>query len=152
MKKRVWPILLIIWIAFIFFNSLQTGDTSSDFSGFFTTLFQKMLSFFGIEASVDTLSLLIRKGAHMFEFFVLALLFCINYLARYPLKSTIEKALVSAIAVAITDEILQLFVNGRAGTIIDVAIDNVGTVFGLLLFYIILRNKQKKPRTPLNNN
>ncbi|MGD9886578.1 MAG: VanZ family protein [Bacilli bacterium] len=151
MKKPLLMISLIVWIMFIFFNSVQTGTQSSEASGFFTTFFKTLFDGIGWEINPDNLSNLIRKSAHMLEFFVLALLFCFNFIPKFPLKRTIEKALLSSVAVAFVDEIIQLFVEGRSGSIIDVAIDNVGTVLALAMFYVIFRNKKKNRPSSLNN-
>jgi len=134
MKKHLWTILLIIWISFIFLNSFQTGAQSSQASGIFTNFFTNLFLKIGWSVNQETLSMLIRKGAHMFEFFVLALLFCLQYFRKHPLQKTLEKALISSIVVAVVDELIQLSVPGRVGTIIDVTIDNVGIVFALVLF------------------
>lgn len=151
MKKSLLMIFLVVWIMFIFFNSVQTGTQSSEASGFFTTFFKALFDKIGWDINWDNLSNLIRKSAHMLEFFVLALLFCFNFIAQDPLKKTIEKALLCSVAVAIVDEMIQLFVEGRSGSIIDVAIDNVGTVLALAVFYIIFRNKKKNRPSSLNN-
>jgi VanZ family protein len=152
MGKIIRRLLLFIWISFIFINSMQTGTQSSEVSGWISETFSQVLNFLRIRIGEEDISLIVRKGAHVFEFFILALLFSENYFLRFPLNKVLEYTIISCIAIAITDEIIQLFVEGRAGMLVDVAIDNVGAVFGSLLFYLIKKNKQKNPQTPLNNS
>jgi VanZ family protein len=150
MKKTIWGILLGLWIAFIFINSMQTKEQSQEASGWVIHFIAVVLKPFGVLLSSEELSLFVRKGAHMFEFFVLMLLFSQNYSLRIPIKKALERGLLSCILIAMIDELIQLFVSGRSGSIIDVAIDNVGAVFGLLVCLLIFRMKQKKAKTTLN--
>ncbi len=150
MKKTVWGILLGLWIAFIFINSMQTGAQSQEASGWVSNFIAGVLNLFGLVLSSEELAIFVRKGAHMFEFFILMLLFAQNYSLRFPIKKTLERGLLSCVLIAMIDELIQLFVSGRSGSIIDVAIDNVGAVFGLLVCLLIFRMKQKKAKTTLN--
>jgi VanZ family protein len=68
---------------------------------------------------------ILRKGAHMTEYAILALL-----LFR-ALGSELH-AFVFGLAYAISDEIHQLFVSGRHGSPVDVTIDAAGLLLGLL--------------------
>jgi VanZ family protein len=69
----------------------------------------------------------LRKGAHMAEFAILAVLLMratASYLWAFPL----------AVAYAATDEVHQTFVRGRHGSPLDVAIDAVGALIGLAVW------------------
>ena len=68
----------------------------------------------------------LRKGAHMTEYAILAVLL-LRAVGSYGW------ALGLAVAYACTDEVHQLFVRGRHGSPVDVAIDAVGALAGLLL-------------------
>jgi VanZ family protein len=68
--------------------------------------------------------LLLRKLAHMTEYAILALL-----LVRAT--GSYARAFALTVAYATTDEVHQLFVRGRHGSPIDVAIDAVGALIGL---------------------
>jgi VanZ family protein len=68
----------------------------------------------------------LRKCAHMTEFAILGILLWRALGAELP-------ALVLAVAYAGTDELHQLFVRGRHGSVIDVGIDTVGVLIGLAL-------------------
>jgi Predicted integral membrane protein len=66
----------------------------------------------------------LRKGAHMTEYAILACL-----LVRATASSAWAFGL--AVAYAATDEFHQTFVHGRHGSPIDVGIDAVGALIGL---------------------
>jgi VanZ family protein len=70
----------------------------------------------------------LRKGAHMTEYAILALLVLRatgSYTASYV------RAFALAVGYAATDEFHQTFVRGRHGTPLDVGIDAVGALLGL---------------------
>lgn len=81
-----------------------------------------------------TLTVIVRKGAHMTEYAVLAVLGLLNCVAwdipkRYILK--LATAFSFAALYAVTDEVHQLFVPGRAGLFTDVLVDSAGAIIGL---------------------
>ena len=72
-KKLISWILLLAWMAFIFYMSQQTGQVSSGQSGKIVLLLSKI----GIEISKDNISnitFIIRKSAHFTEYFILYIL------------------------------------------------------------------------------
>jgi VanZ family protein len=70
---------------------------------------------------------ILRKGAHMTEYAILGALL-VRALDREP------AAFLAGIAYAVTDEIHQHFVGGRHASPVDVAIDSVGVLLGVLVF------------------
>ncbi len=79
-----------------------------------------------LSSGLGTLDLVLRKGAHLTEYAILAMLFVRatgSYAWAFPL----------AVAYAASDEVHQLFVRGRHGSPLDVAIDGVGALIGLAL-------------------
>jgi VanZ family protein len=76
---------------------------------------------------LGTWDLILRKGAHMTEYAILGALLT-RALGREP------HAFLAGVAYAITDEIHQHFVSGRHASPVDVAIDSVGVLIGVLLF------------------
>jgi len=129
-------ILSILITLFIWVNSLLPGSVSSAQSGFIVGLADDLLSLFGIQVSLDTLSLIIRKLAHFFEFFLLGITLSI-YLIKE--KKTIYHALWIGLIIAIIDETIQLFVDGRASSIIDVGIDFIGVGFGVFITHLLTK-------------
>jgi VanZ family protein len=74
----------------------------------------------------------LRKLAHMAEYAVLGAL-----LQRATGRAGIALAL--GVAYAVSDEIHQTFVPGRAGAPLDVAIDTAGVLLGVLLWLRLRR-------------
>lgn len=148
MRKKVLIIISIIWICFIFFNSFQTGTQSGAISGSFVTWIYNALLSINIEIDPSILSRVIRKGAHIFEFFILGILLTLLFL-EYKLqdKYRIIYSISLALLIAIIDETIQTFIPGRSGNAIDVLIDTIGIVLGIGLVVLInLFNSRKKKK------
>jgi VanZ family protein len=77
-----------------------------------------------LNSGLGTWDYVLRKGAHMTEYAILAVL-VVRATGSYAW------ALAFAVAYAATDEVHQLFVQGRHGSPIDVGIDAVGALLGL---------------------
>jgi VanZ family protein len=69
----------------------------------------------------------LRKGAHMTEYALLAALL-------YRALDREVPAFLATVAYAATDELHQHFVRGRHASVVDVAIDAVGAMIGLLVW------------------
>lgn len=147
-KKNIAWGLLVAWMIFIFYMSNQPGDVSSEQSKFVVYLF----SLIGLDLNShfgELATFIIRKGAHFTEYMILYFL-TINVLKYYVKSKTIYLySLVIVFGYACTDEIHQLFVEGRAGKFTDVMIDTSGGIFGMLIVYIknIIRVKINKKDT-----
>jgi VanZ family protein len=74
---------------------------------------------------LGTWDLILRKGAHLTEYAVLAVLLVRAFDREAP-------ALALGILYAASDEFHQSFVRGRHASPIDVAIDTIGLLIGLL--------------------
>lgn len=145
MKKNLLLIAIGIWICFIFYNSLQNADSSSQSSGWALNLVLNIFSKLNISVDPITTHLFIRKFAHIFEYFVLAILFTLYFslLNMSDMYRLIYSISLPGI-VAIIDEIIQSYVPGRAGLMSDVLIDMIGVVLGVGLVILIIRIKTKR--------
>ena len=76
---------------------------------------------------LGTWDYVLRKCAHMTEYALLAALLYRAFERRVP-------AFLAALAYAVSDEVHQHFVHGRHATPVDVAIDAVGILAGLLVW------------------
>lgn len=131
MKKRKAYVWLIVWMVVIFLFSMQVGEDSSALSGRLVAV----LVWLGIGEGTfiyENLGLVVRKGAHITEYLVLFLL-SVNAF-RHDVKD--RKRLLAAaffftVGYAVTDEVHQAFVPGRAGVPTDVLIDSIGPTIGL---------------------
>jgi len=125
-EEYVWHFLLGLWVLGIFVASGIEG------SG---------------ERYYDLAMLVERKGAHVFEFFILTYLFWKTlsfYSLKYPKR--IWLTFLFSLLYASWDEVHQLFVFGREGKILDVGIDLVGIIFFIILLQMISGFREmKKP-------
>ena len=86
---------------------------------------------------------LLRKLAHIFEYFVLTILLYSALSNHYiykkqkppPHRQALLFVLLLAVFYALSDELHQTFVLGRSGNLRDVAIDSVGILAATLLLY-----------------
>ena len=137
-----WCIVLA-WMVMIFCFSAQVADESSETSGRIVGLILKL---FGLEENTDEAELLtfiIRKGAHFTEYTILAL-WCINALQFTKPRYYPVIAWLIASLYAVSDEIHQLFVEGRSCEIRDMCIDGAGALLGVLIGIIITKNTLKR--------
>jgi VanZ family protein len=88
-----------------------------------------------LSTHLGTWDTILRKGAHMTEYAILAVLL-------FRALGSELAALAVAVAYAMTDELHQTFVPGRHGSPVDVAVDGVGAALGL----IVLVRLRRRPR------
>jgi len=89
----------------------------------------------GAAISVDFwVNFLACKAIHIFEYFVLAVLFAYRNACGSFSKLQVLSALGFSLLYAVTDELHQTFVPGRTGAWTDVVIDGLGAAAGLWLF------------------
>lgn len=133
-------------MVFIFYMS---GDSNSgQKSDFITLIVLKILNFFFFLQSniinIDFISFIIRKIAHISEYFILTLLFYIGFYKNYQKTSKDKLLLLSivfSIIYSITDELHQTFVPNRVGSHKDVIIDSMGCLIFYLFSKITIKSK-----------
>lgn len=130
MIARVLFTLFALWaVLFIFRNSLENADLSSSRSTAFTALLNGVLGRLGISALSEGV---VRKLAHFAEFALLGFLLtlCVRvYTPRYVRYCCWP--LLIGLCVANLDETIQIYVDGRSSSVIDVWIDFGGVCSGL---------------------
>ena len=96
------------------------------------------------------LGLVLRKGAHMTEFGLLAVLWARALRALWSARPRVACAggATIALAWAVVDELHQTTVPGRHGTPVDVLIDSAGIVLGTLLLAAAWRWRAAQGRPP----
>lgn len=125
----------------IFYFSSRTAAQSSAQSGAVKEFFIKI---FGDGVITD---FIVRKSAHFLEFAGLGFLFALAFYIQYAKTKTPLSVLFAGIY-AVTDEIHQLFVDGRACKLSDWAIDTAGAAAGafFLLAAVKAAERYKSPR------
>ena len=142
-KKKIIGILLIgANMAFIWGNSLMTGADSGALSGGILAWINSILGLG--EAGAETLHLLIRKAAHFTEFACLGVLLAWNCrMSGLCGSRAVTLPLLIALLTACTDETIQIFVEGRGSSLLDVWVDTAGTLTGILILAIGYHLKKK---------
>ncbi len=132
--KVVWCVISIIIMTLIFFFSHQSADVSSDTSGRFAKILANFLAliFKGelYERILWVAQWIVRKSAHLVLYAMLGI--CVYN--TFNISGKLKRLLISmAICVlyAISDEIHQSFVPGRACRLSDVLIDGIGSISGI---------------------
>ena len=142
--RIITALLLILWVAFIFSNSMDNADASTLKSGAVLALLRRNL---GSEGAALT-EFIDRKTAHFTEFAsegVRLFLVVKGYTTR-PLRF-LGRPLLAGLMTALTDETIQLFSLGRSSQVTDVWIDFAGVVTGTLLAFLvqaILESQEKE--------
>lgn len=128
-------VILLAVLTIIFVLSAQNGQDSSSTSGWVVEL---MTAFFGTIPEENTIRIL----AHFCEFAGLGFLFA-NFI--FSLKNKPKPILSFSLSslYALTDEIHQYFVPGRACQLTDWLVDTCGAVLGVAVFYILFGIIQK---------
>ena len=138
--KWIWPACALaltgLWIFFIIHRSLKPAVVSAEESKW-------MLTLMGI-VPTQTADLLIRKTAHFLEFFILGGLLWTD--ARLLCMEAFFLPIGVGALTAITDEVIQTFVPGRAGRFLDVVIDTCGVIAACMILRCFLRQRQRKKR------
>ena len=132
LRKHLFLILTVCWIIVIFSFSLQNGSLSSLQSGFFSTRIHQFLLSMSINIEKSTVSFIIRKLAHFTEFFILG---CLVRKSTLDIKD--NRLLYIIFLVPILDEFIQSFVPDRAMSVIDMGIDSMGIITGIVFITLI---------------
>ncbi|MGE6369837.1 VanZ family protein [Planococcus kocurii] len=127
----------LFWMVVIFYLSHQPGSASSNLSSGVVTALLDLLNLIApqVELDVETFHTFIRKNAHFSAYFLLGLLSLNAWRSSgfTGLKQLIL-GLGMCILFATTDEIHQLFIEGRSGEVRDVMIDSAGATLGVLIY------------------
>ncbi|MFA6511578.1 MAG: VanZ family protein [Patescibacteria group bacterium] len=108
MSRLFYSIAALLWASVIFLLS-SFPDLATDLS--------------------STADLILRKGAHIMEFVILALLIH----KALGFRNKLWPTLVIGILYAASDEWHQSFVQGRNGNFVDLGIDTLGVLLGTFL-------------------
>jgi VanZ family protein len=149
LKIYIYWVVVALYLGLIFYFSGQNGETSHKVSSgllhyisYAALLFPEgFVDFF--YSSFKNHELFLRKLAHFTEYLILAIIF---YKALMVSNVKVKKSYIITLGFcffyAVTDEVHQIFVPGRAFGIKDILIDTLGATLGL----IIIRVRKLKKR------
>lgn len=124
-----WALVAVCMGIIFYFSSRTATESSSQSDGILNIIFR----LFGEN---EITSFAVRKCAHFLEFAGLSFLFSIAFYSQFKAAITAWPVCCTS-AYAVTDEVHQLFVEGRACKFLDWAVDTAGALFGFLIFIVI---------------
>lgn len=137
-KLALWGMVLVA-TALIFFFSTEPGGVSKLRTYNITEFVARGVGKL-IDIDFSKLHYYIRKGAHFFEYLMLA--FMMSLALRNSSRRSIKQSIVVfllCILFACFDEGIQLFTAGRSGRIHDVIIDSFGALMGIMMHSLVCR-------------
>lgn len=146
--KKINFIILVLWCIFIFSFSNQDANTSDVTSyEFADQVIEKYETVTNNEVDKETFieknMKLIRKTAHFSLYLVLGFL-SINFIKDYKISRKMLLGVLFCFLYACSDEIHQLFLDGRSGQLSDVLLDTSGAIIGIFIYYITYVKLLKK--------
>lgn len=144
-KKIIKLMIVIFFMGLIFFFSSDSGDASSEKSD--GIIIHTVQFFLGRDLTqkekniyVEKYVVWVRKGAHFTIYFLLGLSF-ISFLKEFQITSyhSVIYTLLFVFLYACSDEVHQLFQEGRSFQVLDIIIDSVGGFLSSNLYYFIRR-------------
>ena len=157
----VLVVITILWTAFIFSNSLDNAEQSTEKSSTVTEIVNTVASAVGVEEEIP--HSIVRDMAHFTEFAILAFLICADLVLalvaphpRKPLRYVLCPvcSLTLSFVLACVDELLQKSSEGRAAQFSDVLLDTLGALTGTVFFCICylcaFLIKRKKSRSTVD--
>lgn len=131
-------------MAFIFVQSALSAELSMHESN----VIVKWLSSF-LHVQPEALSFIVRKCAHFLEYLILGISMIVSVwdLSRLTRGKNAVVAVLICAAYAATDELHQMFVQGRSCEIRDILIDSLGALTGILIACLISFLRAKKKQT-----
>jgi len=136
---------VILWMGFIYWMSTDTFSSQNTFSWV-----EMLLRFLVPKISFQEilpLHALIRKAAHVTEFFVLGLLLFRMFRGSSVSSWNWRWSFLALIAVALwaaSDEFHQSFVSSRTASLMDVAIDTAGGILAQFVAFLWHRYKRSR--------
>ena len=130
-SRIFWLAVLLLYVCFIYGNSLTPASVSSQESGFVLAFSRNVLEGLGLESMWLT-EHIVRKTAHFLEYAGLGILLAFNFRPwAGAFAGRLRGALEAALVIPFVDETIQLFVEGRSGQVSDVWLDLAGALCGL---------------------
>ena len=115
------------------FNSIESANQSN----YIVNIISNVLNINNIEL----LNLIIRKLAHYIEYLILGIL-VINMFIKNNIPQSYLISIIFCVIYAISDEIHQFLIPGRACQIKYILIDSIGSITGIYLYKLISKRKK----------
>lgn len=151
MRRKIYTVLMILWMGVIFGFSAQPAVESTQTSlrvgrmvcGIFVDEYAQMAEDEQTQLA-KTIEFPIRKAAHASEYALLGILvFGVVRKKELTKRQAVLAVLLTGIYAA-SDECHQFLVPGRSCQFRDVLIDTAGAIIGVFVLYHIVKNLQKR--------
>lgn len=142
-RKIITLSITIILTLFIFSMSLFPGTESGEMSSGLSVNIKSLLDsiFINNTISLTTLNIVVRKGAHVFEYMVLGISY---FFTAKEWRLSILKVLVLGLLTATVDELLQNIPVDRTASALDIFLyDFGGFIIGFGILLLILNKRSK---------
>lgn len=135
-RRRIFTMLTVLFILFIFHNSMFPGQQSGNQSQYVMGLLDQMLA--TLRSPVTLSDYFVRKAAHFTEYFILGVLMLITIRSyRKPVLKSAFAGMSFLLFVPVIDEFIQLFTPKRGSSVLDVLLDFSGGMAGMLVCCLI---------------
>lgn len=143
--RVAYLLMVILLIAYIFSNSIESKAESSSKSNSVVEVINKSLK--KINPKFQVTDLFVRKSAHFAEFFVLgaSLFGYLLLLNKVSFHTSFYMIFISCLT-AMTDETIQYF-SKRGSMLLDVWLDLCASVIAIGLFYLIYKYIKRKKKS-----
>ncbi len=149
-RKQIFLLALIIWMIIIFgfsnqnvVSSLSLSDkVASKIIDIVVKVKEKEITPQEKAKMVKNTRLIVRKTAHFTEYFILGIL-VFKIFEMYGVKRVLVYSIIFCFLYACSDELHQLFSNGRTAKVLDVLIDTSGSVLSIICLQFIKKRKLK---------
>lgn len=150
-KSIIYTTLLFIWMIVIFsfsnqnaINSQSTSDkVASSIVDTTEVITKQEIPKEDKEDFIEDTRVLVRKSAHFTLYFILGILVYLTF-TSYSIPRTIIFSIIFCFLYACSDEIHQMFSDGRTAKILDILIDTCGSCLAISIGYFIKRLKNRK--------
>lgn len=150
-RRIIYTTLLILWMIVIFMFSNQNADSSQSTSDKVASgivdaaevVTKQEIPKEDREDFIEDTRVLIRKSAHFMLYFVLGVLTYLTF-TSYSIPKTVLFSIIFCFLYACSDEIHQMFSDGRTAKIIDIFIDTCGSCLAIGMCYFVKRLKNRK--------
>ena len=143
LKRTIYWLLLLLWLALAVYLSRQTGEQTADFSGGLTEWLAGLLARIGIAVELEPLHDVMRRCAHVFIYLVLGFLACRVFCLSFSGKWVIAAVFLFCFAVGVLDEYQKAFIPGRHCHWNDVLVNCICGAVGVIIGLLVRRVRKK---------
>ena len=140
-RRRIFTVITVLFILFIFHNSMFPAPQSSAQSQYVMNLLNHTLASFQIPILLS--EHFVRKAGHFTEYFILGILMLITVRSyRKPIWESAFAGMFFLLLVPVIDEFIQLFAPKRGSSVLDVLLDFSGGMAGMVICWLIFRLRE----------